>query len=69
MRKAWAKLGRGDSSTDCAAPGGDKNGSQATHAACTAQLPLLLPPSVPKDTVHLLCKGYSPKPGGQASKP
>lgn len=41
---------------------------QATHAARTAHLSLLLPPSVPKDTMHLLCKGYSPKPGGQASK-
>lgn len=37
---------------------------QAMHAACTAQLPLLLPPSMPKDAMHLLCQGYSPKPGG-----
>lgn len=41
MRKAQAKLGTGDSSTDCAAPGGDGNGSKgdARCLHCSASSP------------------------------
>lgn len=68
MRKAWAKLGTKDSWTDCATAGGDGNGWTGDAHCLTAQLPLLLPSSTLRDTVHLLCKGYSPKSRGPASK-